>query len=92
VRPSLPKGIKLDENIYIPMRNGVKIAVDVFRPEAKGHYPAILSMSPYIKEIQHQPPELSHDIEAGATNFYVSKGYVHIIVQIRGTGFECYGN
>lgn len=88
VRPPLPQGVQLDENVYVPMRDGVKIAVDVFRPEKEGRYPAILSMSPYIKEIQHQPPELCHDIEAGATDFYVPKGYVHVIVQIRGTGFS----
>ena len=88
VRGPLPPGVKLDENVYVTMRDGVKIAVDVYYPEAEGRYPALLSMSPYIKEIQRQPPELSHSIEAGATDFFVPKGYVHIIAQIRGTGFS----
>ncbi|MFC1846202.1 CocE/NonD family hydrolase [Chloroflexota bacterium] len=88
VRGPIASGIKLDENVYMTMRDGVKIAVDIFRPEAEGRYPALLSMAPYIKEIQQQPPELSHDIEAGATDFFVPKGYVHIVVQIRGTGFS----
>ena len=70
------------------MRDGIKIALDIYRPAAEGRYPALLAMSPYIKEIQQQPPELSHDIEAGATGFFVPKGYVHIVVQIRGTGFS----
>ena len=88
VRGPLPPGVKLEENVYVPMRDGVKIAVDIFHPKAEGRYPALLSMSPYIKEIQQQPPELSHDIEAGATDFFVPKGYVHIVAQIRGTGFS----
>jgi predicted acyl esterase len=88
VRAPLPPGVKLDENIYVTMRDGIKIAVDVFRPETKGRYPALLSMSPYIKEIQQQPPELTHDIEAGATDFFVPRGYVHVVVQMRGTGFS----
>ena len=88
VRPPLPPGVKLDENVYVTMRDGVKIAVDVYRPEAEGHYPAILSMSPYLKELQQWPPMLTHSIEAGDTSFFVSKGYVHIIAQIRGTGMS----
>src|SRR4030042_1793585 len=69
VRATIPLGIKLDENIYVTMRDGVKIAVDIYRPEAEGRYPALLSMSPYIKEIQLWPAALSHAIEAGNTNF-----------------------
>ena len=39
VRPPLPRGVKLDENVYVPMRDGINIAVDVFSPEAEGRYP-----------------------------------------------------
>lgn len=88
MRPELPSGIKLDENVYVTMRDGVKIAVDIYRPEAEGRYPGLLSMSPYMKELQQQPPMLSHSIEAGATFSLVPSGYVHIIAQIRGTGFS----
>jgi predicted acyl esterase len=87
-RPTLPVGIKLDENEYVTMRDGVRIAVDVYRPEAKGRYPALLSTSPYLKDMQQQPPELSHSIEAGATSFFVNKGYVHVIAQVRGSGLS----
>ncbi len=88
VRGPLAPGIKLDENVYVTMRDGVKIAVDVYRPEAEGRYPALLSISPYIKEIQQLPPALSHSIEAGATSFFVPRGYVHVVAQIRGTGLS----
>ena len=56
VRGPLPPGVKLDENVYVTMRDGIKITLDIYRPEAEGRYPAILGMSPYIKEIQQQPP------------------------------------
>ncbi len=88
IRPPLPPGMKLDENVYVTMRDGIKIAVDVYRPEAEGRYPALLSTSPYIKEIQQLPPEYTHSIEAGATNFFVNRGYVHVIEQVRGTGYS----
>ncbi|MFC1868404.1 CocE/NonD family hydrolase [Thermodesulfobacteriota bacterium] len=88
VRGPLPPGVKLDENIYVTMRDGIKIAVDVYRPDAEGRYPAIQSMSPYIKEIQQHPPILTHSIEAGDTGLLVSKGYVHVIASARGSGFS----
>jgi predicted acyl esterase len=83
VRPELPPGVKLDANVYVKMRDGIKIAVDVYRPEAEGRYPGIMSTSPYIKDLQLLSPLLTHSIEAGATQLFVSKGYVHVIVQVR---------
>ena len=88
LRPQLPHGVKLYENIYVTMRDGVKIAVDVYLPEMEGRYPGLLSLSPYNKEVQQHPPQYSHTIEAGATDFFVPKGYVHIIAQGRGSGLS----
>lgn len=87
VRPPLPSGIKLDENVYVTMRDGVKLAVDIYRPKAEGIYPAILSMAPYQKERQQFPAKW-YAVEAGNTAFFVPKGYVHVIAQIRGSGFS----
>jgi predicted acyl esterase len=81
-------GVKVQENIYVEMRDGVKLAVDIYSPESGGRYPALLSMAPYIKEIQQHPPQFSHSIEAGATGFFVPKGYVHVIAQTRGSGLS----
>ncbi len=81
-------GVRFEENVYVEMRDGVKLAVDIYRPEAEGRYPAILSKCIYLKEIQQQHPMLSHSIEAGATAFYVPKGYVHVICQARGAGMS----
>jgi predicted acyl esterase len=88
VRAPLPEGIVLEENVPVVMRDGVRLAADVYRPEAEGTYPGILSMSPYIKEIQQWPPAISHSIEAGKTPFFVSNGYVHVIVTVRGAGIS----
>ena len=85
VRGPLAKGIQLEENVYVAMQDGVRVAVDVYRPEDGKRYPVVLSMAPYPKEMQLWPPALSHSIEAGNTNFLVPQGYVHVIAQIRGT-------
>ena len=87
-RRPLPSGIILTENVGITMRDGVRLVADVYRPEHEGRYPGILSMSPYIKEIQQWPPAISHSIEAGNTTHFVPQGYVHIIVSARGSGLS----
>lgn len=87
--PPVPvPGIKVDENVYVTMRDDTKLAVDVYRPAQDGAYPALLSLSPYNKDIQRKPPHWSHAIESGATSFYVPKGYVHVIAQGRGGGLS----
>jgi len=84
--PVPPPGALLDEDVYVAMRDGIRLAVDVYRPEQAGRHPALLSLSPYSKDIQQKPPQWSHAIESGATGFYVSHGYVHVIAQGRGSG------
>lgn len=39
--------VHVDANIRIPMRDGVTLAADVFRPDAPGRFPAILARTPY---------------------------------------------
>jgi len=88
-------GIKVDRDIYVTMRDGVRIAVNVFRPDAQGKFPALLAMSGYGKEemellLPPQPLNKSAvwdcNIEAGDFNDIVPRGYVHIIGDVRGTG------
>lgn len=86
MRRPIPEGIVLDEDVYVTMRDGVRLAVDIYRPAAAGTYPGILSVSPYIKEMQGWPPAISHSIEAGNTEFFVTNGYVHVVVSARGSG------
>ena len=86
--PEPPAGARKLGDIYVAMRDGIKLAVDVYLPEKEGRYPALLSLSPYMKDIQRKPPHWSHAIESGATSFYVPKGYVHVIAQGRGGGIS----
>ncbi|MEW6142205.1 MAG: CocE/NonD family hydrolase [Chloroflexota bacterium] len=80
--------VELDENILITMRDGIRIAVDVHRPKAQDKFPALLSMSPYGKEKQRYPESvigIFTKVEAGDTKYFVSKGYVHVIADVRGS-------
>ena len=43
------------KDVHVEMRDGTKLAADVFRPASKGKFPALLAMSPYGKGIQSLP-------------------------------------
>ena len=68
------------------MRDGVTIFADVFRPFAPGQcFPALVAFSPYTRLLQSTVLPLGQN-EAGITEFWVPRGYAHVIVDARGTG------
>lgn len=86
VRAALPVDCMLLADQFIPTRDGVRLCCDVYRPSTAPALPAVVSISPYIKELQLQPPLLTHSIEAGPTLALTRRGYVHVIVSHRGSG------
>ena len=49
--PSYDKMIR-DTDVYVPMRDGVKLCVDVYRPETEDKLPALLAFAIYNKDFQ----------------------------------------
>lgn len=76
--------IRRENNTAITMRDGVELLADVFRPDAEGRFPALIAASPYPRQIQDLGAPMGF-IEAGVTNFWVPRGYVHVIANVRGT-------
>ena len=74
-----------DDNVAVPMRDGVTLLADVHRPAEPGRYPVLIAASPYPRQIQDLGAPAGF-IEAGASDFFVPRGYVHLIVNLRGTG------
>ena len=94
-RLSQPRyGIIEERNRFVTMRDGVRLAVDIFRPDAAGKFPALLSCSLYGKDVQKitderrplSPRHGNGGQEAGDTRFFVSRGYVHVVADVRGSG------
>jgi putative CocE/NonD family hydrolase len=78
-------GIATFEDVAVRLRDGVELQADVYRPDAEGRFPALLSFSPYPRQIQNTRAPLGL-VEAGASDFFVPRGYVHVIANARGTG------
>ncbi len=67
----------VEENVPVPMRDGVVLRADVRRPSAAGRYPVLLFRTPYDKNEGDPDNESTFD-EA------VRRGYAMVIQDVRG--------
>jgi putative CocE/NonD family hydrolase len=81
-RPQYP--IRHQPNICIPMRDGVQLLADLHQPRVKHPVPALVAIAPYARQAQYLGLPAGM-IEAGQTDFWVPRGYAHLIVNERGT-------
>lgn len=73
-----------ETEVRIPMRDGVRLAADVLRPAAAGKkFPALVSTSVYTRQLQRTVLPLGQN-EAGISEFWVPRGYAHVVVDVRG--------
>lgn len=73
------------ERIRIPMRDGVSLSADVWRPDTSQKVPVILQMTPYhavLKALDRNEDDLPTDLYASR---FVKRGYAWVIVDVRGT-------
>jgi predicted acyl esterase len=65
-----------DDDVAVPMRDGVELLVDVHRPATAGRYPALVAASPYPRQIQDLGAPMGF-IEAGQrTVTAITAGYL----------------
>jgi putative CocE/NonD family hydrolase len=65
--------IVVDRDIEVPMRDGVRLATDIYRPDTDGKFPVIVVRTPYKKEM--------NELQA---RFYARRGYVYAVQDCRG--------
>lgn len=83
--------IIIEQNIMVAMRDGVRLATDIYRPTEEGHWPVLLTRVPYNKDLRMPPPfeekrvflEKNLNVERA-----VEAGYVVVAQDIRG----CYAS
>ena len=81
-------GMKVEEPVFVTMRDGVRIACRIYRPNAPGKFPVLFAASPY----QYEADDLPHSTlflwrEVGPVEWYVrDQGYVYVHMDVRGSG------
>src|SRR5262245_59145650 len=69
------QGIKKEFNVRVPMRDGIKLSVDIFRPDGPGKFPVVLSRTPYDNSRKGQ-------VDLGI--FLAKHGYAYVTEDSRG--------
>ncbi len=65
--------VVVDSNVGVPMRDGMALATDIYRPDAEGTHPVILVRTPYKKEM--------NELQA---KYFAHRGYVYAVQDCRG--------
>ncbi|MFA4948072.1 MAG: CocE/NonD family hydrolase [Candidatus Krumholzibacteriia bacterium] len=65
--------VAVEKNVMVRMRDGKKLATDVYKPAADGKFPVILIRTPYGKDMS--------ELKA---RFYARRGYVFAVQDCRG--------
>ena len=71
--------ILIEKNRMIPMRDGVRLATDVYRPAEEGTFPVLLARLPYNKEVPAEVNQSGIDVARA-----VQEGYAVVFQDCRG--------
>jgi putative CocE/NonD family hydrolase len=67
----------IDFDRRVPMRDGVELSADVYRPCGDGRHPAILMRTPYLK---------TGDAQLKTGRYFAERGYALVWMDVRGRG------
>lgn len=86
--PGLPPGA-VEE--YATMRDGVKLAANVFKPAGQGPWPVVMTRTPYLKDGRIDPEKDPKGVKNRETlvkqaRRYTDAGYVYVLQDVRGKG------
>ena len=76
----------IDQKVMMPMRDGIRLATDIYRPKAEGEVPIIFSRTPYNFNDWRDGKFSSRTMETAYQ--MVSKGYAYVVQNERGRYFS----
>ena len=74
----MPDSLKIDLNVEIPLRDGIKLRADIYRPDDTNKHPVLLARLPYSKDLSPISLSLLSPIRAA------KNGYCVVIQATRG--------
>ncbi len=72
-------GIHIETDVKVPMRDGVKLAADIYRPESETTLPVLLMRQPYGRDI-------ASTVVYAQPIWFAKQGYIVVIQDVRGRG------
>ena len=76
----------IDQKVMMPMRDGIRLATDIYRPKGEGKYPIVFSRTPYNFNTWVDGKMGTGPLQAAYEA--VSRGYVYVVQNERGRFFS----
>ena len=83
---NLKKIAIVNQKVMMPMRDGVRLATDIYRPKGNGNYPIIFSRTPYNFNSWGDGEQKTRTAKRAFD--YVKKGYAYVVQNERGRYFS----
>ena len=75
--PDVYTRVNVEKNVAVPMRDGIKLYANIYKPDADGKFPVILIRLPYGK---NEP----YCIMPAYGKYFARKGYACVVQDVRG--------
>jgi len=76
----------IDQKVMMPMRDGIRLATDIYRPKGEGKHPVVFSRTPYNFNTWIDAKMVTGTLQAAYEA--VSRGYVYVVQNERGRFFS----
>ena len=76
----------IDQKVMMPMRDGIRLATDIYRPKGGGKHPVVFSRTPYNFNTWSDGKMVTGPLQAAYEA--VSRGYVYVVQNERGRFFS----
>ena len=80
--PPVTERVQIESNVVVPMRDGVRLYADVYRPRRAGRFPVLVVRTPYGKQ-----RDGIHETKIQ----FAQRGYAVVVEDVRGR-FESEGD
>src|SRR5512140_907533 len=83
------QAVPAPSSCYVPMRDGCRLAVDAYVPQGKPgeRFPTVVILTPYYRRFALSAPGAEPSPNAARyRDFFASRGYAVVVVDVRGTG------
>jgi predicted acyl esterase len=78
-----------EKDVRVAVRDGIRIALRIYRPDGAGPFPVLFAASPYRYDNNELPAyPLFLWRETGPIPWYIEQGYAFVHMDVRGTGFS----
>jgi predicted acyl esterase len=78
-----------EKDVRVAVRDGIGIALRIYRPDGAGPFPVLFAASPYRYDNNELPAyPLFLWRETGPIPWYIEQGYAFVHMDVRGTGFS----